>query len=601
MEPNQVIENDSEKSEKTSTSVEDDIMKLFENELKDYRQVFEFIRKLQELVERQRKLLHKYHERFKQIKKEVQHVAIQTDTDDMLKESMPTNDRGGIDINSFKEEIVQAAHSAVQKSGFVYEPVSGLYYDYNTGYYYNSELGLYYDGNTSSYYYYNEQEKKFEFHSQVQPTQQASNNQSVKTKQDAVKPQLNSTSNVGLGASGEVVGASQGLVTPLPDTDMLSDVSSSSDLPDEPEDVEKKDVNTNQTKQTVSEGSDGEEGEIEEDREDGELSTDEDIEMETDETQDTVGKYRTPLEYYNSQEYRTWYDNYCKSVTVQYRKTPVAYDPTSEEAKNVNPALRTEEYEIANAWPPCLRIMVTETSVKGLQPGTLFLVTYLGGTIGREGEHAVLIPDINISKHHAKIEFTGTESHKDDPSKGYTLVDLGSRNGTYVDNVRLSSALQESEPHLLKHGTELRIGSTKLSVHIHNGRDTCDQCEPGVLISAMNKPVVAKIDLSASSGQNRQAELKRLRKKFGLDKKGANTGKMETGYEDRAERRRKTVIFRSFQIPSTLDSCGLCSIMPIRSILKRDECFTAAPYLFRSHETPALLDSCGLCRRMPIL
>ncbi|KAI5751931.1 hypothetical protein M8J77_012184 [Diaphorina citri] len=253
MEPNQVIENDSEKSEKTSTSVEDDIMKLFENELKDYPQVFEFIRKLQELVERQRKLLHKYHERFKQIKKEVQHVAIQTDTDDMLKESMPTDNRGGIDINSFKEEIVQAAHSAVQKSGFVYEPVSGLYYDYNTGYYYNSELGLYYDGNTSSYYYYNEQEKKFEFHSQVQPTQQASNNQSVKTKQDAVKPQLNSTSNVGLGASGEVVGASQGLVTPLPDTDMLSDVSSSSDLPDEPEDVEKKDVNTNQTKQTVSE------------------------------------------------------------------------------------------------------------------------------------------------------------------------------------------------------------------------------------------------------------------------------------------------------------------------------------------------------------
>lgn len=54
--------------------------------------------------------------------------------------------------------------------------------------------------------------------------------------------------------------------------------------------------------------------------------------------------------------------------------------------------------EIANAWPPCLRIIVTETAVKGLQVGTLFLVTYLGGSIGREGEHAVLIPDINISK-----------------------------------------------------------------------------------------------------------------------------------------------------------------------------------------------------------
>lgn len=100
-----------------------------------------------------------------------------------------------------------------------------------------------------------------------------------------------------------------------------------------------------------------------------------------------------------------------------------------------------------------------------------------------------------VIQHHAKIEFTGTESHKDDPSKGYTLVDLGSRNGTYVDNVRLSSALQESEPHLLKHGTELRIGSTKLSVHIHNGRDTCDQCEPGVLISAMSEFIIIIIHI----------------------------------------------------------------------------------------------------------
>lgn len=49
------------------TSVEDDIIQLFENELKEYPQVYKFIQKLQELVERQRKLLQKYHEKFKQV------------------------------------------------------------------------------------------------------------------------------------------------------------------------------------------------------------------------------------------------------------------------------------------------------------------------------------------------------------------------------------------------------------------------------------------------------------------------------------------------------------------------------------------------------
>ena len=37
--------------------------------------------------------------------------------------------------------------------------------------------------------------------------------------------------------------------------------------------------------------------------------------------------------------------------------------------------------------------------------GTLFLVTCTGGTVGREGNHDVLIQDIGCSKFHAKIEF----------------------------------------------------------------------------------------------------------------------------------------------------------------------------------------------------
>lgn len=54
--------------------------------------------------------------------------------------------------------------------------------------------------------------------------------------------------------------------------------------------------------------------------------------------------------------------------------------------------------EVANAWPPCLRVIVKETALENLSVGSLFIVTCTGGTLGREGDHAIFIPDINISK-----------------------------------------------------------------------------------------------------------------------------------------------------------------------------------------------------------
>lgn len=45
-----------------------------------------------------------------------------------------------------------------------------------------------------------------------------------------------------------------------------------------------------------------------------------------------------------------------------------------------------------------MRIIVNETNLDKLKVGSLFIVTFIGGTLGREGDHAVLIPDINISK-----------------------------------------------------------------------------------------------------------------------------------------------------------------------------------------------------------
>ena len=50
----------------------------------------------------------------------------------------------------------------------VYEPSSGLYFDYKSGYYFDADRSLYYDGNSGTYYSYNYETKSYEVHSQVE-------------------------------------------------------------------------------------------------------------------------------------------------------------------------------------------------------------------------------------------------------------------------------------------------------------------------------------------------------------------------------------------------------------------------------------------------
>lgn len=121
-----------------------------------------------------------------------------------------------------------------------------------------------------------------------------------------------------------------------------------------------------------------------------------------------------------------------------------------------------------------MRVIVKESTVAGLKEGSLHIVTYEGGTLGREGNHSIIIPDINVSKYHAKFTF--------DEDKGRFLVtDMGSRNGTVLNGNRISSSKQESEALEVVHGSSLQIGSTVLLCHIHTGHQTCGHCEPGLI------------------------------------------------------------------------------------------------------------------------
>lgn len=54
--------------------------------------------------------------------------------------------------------------------------------------------------------------------------------------------------------------------------------------------------------------------------------------------------------------------------------------------------------DIAKKYPPSIRLVVLETNLTKLKIGELFIITYKGGTLGREGSHEVIIPDINVSK-----------------------------------------------------------------------------------------------------------------------------------------------------------------------------------------------------------
>lgn len=146
----------------------------------------------------------------------------------------------------------------------------------------------------------------------------------------------------------------------------------------------------------------------------------------------------------------------------------------------------------------------------------LFSAGKKGGSLGREGKHDVIIPDINCSKYHLKFSY-------DENQSGYNCIDLGSRNGTFINGKRMSNAKQESEPMELPHGAVLQIGQTKLLCHIHDGLTTCGQCEPGLLTNNSATAYVDHVESSNSAkskqcnvGDDHKRQLKNLKKRYGL-------------------------------------------------------------------------------------
>lgn len=192
---------------------------------------------------------------------------------------------------------------------------------------------------------------------------------------------------------------------------------------------------------------------------------------------------------------------------------------------------------------PSLRLMVVESGSERVRVGTLHLITLDGGTVGREAQNLVQLPDISISKVHAEITY---KSDGDDDHH-YFVKDLGSNNGTFINGVRLSEPRETSQNVEIGHGWNLQFGAVKLKCHVHPGRLTCNECEPGLVLSNVSSHTQSETGGTITSFKDarsrekaRKKQLKALRKKYAVAAKGEPSA-IDGQYNDRALKRLKEI------------------------------------------------------------
>jgi hypothetical protein len=112
----------------------------------------------------------------------------------------------------------------------------------------------------------------------------------------------------------------------------------------------------------------------------------------------------------------------------------------------------------------------------GPREGEAVDVDGTGVMIGRVDDNDLQIPDEKVSRHHAVIELEGGRA---------VLRDLRSRNGTYVDGLRLSS------PRTLRGGERLRLGDEELRVELTSAPAPPAPAAPAPAAHAAPGPVQA--------------------------------------------------------------------------------------------------------------
>ncbi|QMU80196.1 FHA domain-containing protein [Streptacidiphilus sp. PB12-B1b] len=118
-----------------------------------------------------------------------------------------------------------------------------------------------------------------------------------------------------------------------------------------------------------------------------------------------------------------------------------AYDP--EVSQNVQPTISPEAQAAVEALPPGSALLVVR---RGPNSGSRFLLDTEVTTAGRHPESDIFLDDITVSRRH--VEFRRTP-------QGFTVADVGSLNGTYVNRERIDEVP-------LSTGDEVQIGKYRV-------------------------------------------------------------------------------------------------------------------------------------------
>ncbi|SPP75915.1 angiogenic factor with G patch and FHA domains 1 isoform X1 [Drosophila guanche] len=468
----------------------------------DQRQLYQYIEKLHGIIRKYDTRLAANKQKLKQLSNETKLCPTTTKSNTNLEEREspakhdtnkkdPVTEYSATDAFSFVDEMRQAAKHAENLNNFVYEPTSGMYYDPKTGYYYNAEYDLYYDGNTGCYYSYDHGKDSYEFHSQAQV--QAN---------DAAKPGSEPNDDEDDEVEFDELG---GVIT---DTATLQKIKTEKQKLKERAEKSKRRAKKKKEKSKKH--------------------------NKSKRKKERISKPKKKRR--NADDDRVAEDGELQSSDSSTSSNSSENDSSSSGSEDDGgvPVFKAAGrfQDIAKKYPPSLRIIVQETNVEELVVGSLHLITYKGGSLGREGEHDVIIPDVNVSKSHLEFFYEAKTGI-------YRCRDLGSRNGTVLNGMRMAS-----EPMDLVHGSVVTIGQTRLLCHVHEGNSTCGLCEPGLLIETQ-APVAATALSSTAMVLTHKEQLKKLQKKYGLENEkfveASGNGQHKPNYNDRAATRRVNV------------------------------------------------------------
>ena len=121
--------------------------------------------------------------------------------------------------------------------------------------------------------------------------------------------------------------------------------------------------------------------------------------------------------------------------------SPVKGDAAKQDVDG--PQLNPQDAAAVDALPSGHALLVVQ---RGPSAGSRFLLDTETVTAGRHPESEIFLDDVTVSRRHAEFRRGGD---------GYTVVDVGSLNGTYVNRDRIDEKL-------LQGGDEVQIGKYRL-------------------------------------------------------------------------------------------------------------------------------------------